>query len=305
MNEHRYLQLLQQILEEGEDKKDRTGVGTKSLFGTTLRFDLTDNKIPLLTTKKMFWKGVVEELLFFINGKTQTKELEEKGVKIWTGNTSKEFIKKLPYPANKLNQGDMGKMYGYNWRKYGSREIQGEAFYDQDCDEGYTNTVYQPGIDQLQNVFNSLKENPNSRRHLVIATDPHAEEERVLPECHYAFQFYVSNGNELSIMFNMRSSDAFLGLPMNLASYGLLCHLFAAALGYKAKELIYCGGDVHIYNNLIEQSKLQISRTPHDFPKLKINKYLSSLQDIENIKFDDLELINYQCHPAIKGQMAI
>lgn len=302
MNEHRYLQLLQQILEEGEDKKDRTGVGTKSLFGTTLRFDLSNNKLPLLTTKKMFWKGVVEELLFFIAGKTQTKELEEKGVKIWTGNTSREFLDKRGLTS--YEEGEMGPMYGFNWRSFGKREITEwvpvTAFGNLE-----EVTLDVEGIDQLQNVFNSLKNDPFSRRHLVIATDPHAADKRVLDECHYAFQFYVSNGNELSIMFNMRSSDAFLGLPMNLASYGLLCHLFAAALGYKAKELIYCGGDVHIYNNLIEQSKLQISRTPHDFPKLKINKYLSSLQDIENIKFDDLELINYQYHPAIKGQMAI
>ncbi len=301
--EQNYLDLLQDVLDNGEEKQDRTGIGTKSVFGRSLRFDLSNNTIPLLTTKKVFWKGVVEELLFFINGKTKTKELEDKGVNIWKGNTSKEFLKKRGFRVKDYRHGDMGPMYGFNWRKFGEREMQGEAEYTEEG--GFTHTVFQPGIDQLQNVFNSLKNEPGSRRHLVIATDPHAADKRVLDECHYAFQFYVSNNNELSCMWQQRSVDSFLGLPFNISSYALLTHLMANALGYKAKELIFNGGDVHIYNNHLDQVQLQMSREPYPFPKLKINKSLSSLQDIEQVKFEDLELIDYKFHPAIKADMAV
>lgn len=302
-DEQQYLNLLQKVLDEGEERKDRTGTGTLALFGQTLRFDLRQNTMPLLTTKKVFWKGVVEELLFFINGKTKTKELEDKGVNIWKGNTSKEFLEKRGFRVKDYRHGEMGPMYGFNWRKFGERTIEGEdGFTEYGAHE---NVVHQPGIDQLQNVFDSLKNDPFSRRHLVIATDPHAADKRVLDECHYAFQFYVSNDKELSLIFNMRSSDLFLGVPFNIASYALLTHLMASALGYSAKEVVFNGGDVHLYLNHIEQSKLQLSRIPNDFPKLKINKILSSLQDIEKLKMEDIELIDYHSHPAIKAEMSV
>ena len=301
--EQNYLDLLKEILEHGEEIKDRTGIGTLALFGRNLRFDLSNGKIPLLTTKKVFWRGAVEELLFFINGKTKTQELEAKGVNIWKGNTSKEFLEKRGFSIEDYKNGEIGPMYGFNWRSFGQRTMFGEE--ESNKDGGFTNTVHQLGIDQLQNVFNSLRDDPNGRRHLVIATDPHTADKRVLDECHYAFQFYVSNGNELSCMWQQRSVDSFLGLPFNIVSYALLTHIMANALGYKAKELVFNGADVHIYSNHLDQVKLQMSRDPYDFPTLKINKHLSSLQDIEKIEFEDLELINYNCHSAIKAPMAI
>jgi len=296
--EHAYLNLLQKVLSEGEEKTDRTGTGTKSLFGETLRFSLKDNTIPLLTTKKVFWKGVVEELLFFINGKTQTKELEAKGVNIWKGNTSREFLDNRG--LKDFPEGEMGEMYGAQWRRFGENNVEGISGLYQE-----PQSVFLKGIDQLQNVFNSLKDDPHSRRHVVSAWNPQEDNKTCLLPCHYAFQFYVSNKNELSLMWQQRSVDSFLGLPFNIASYALLTHLMANALGYTAKELIFNGGDIHIYNTHIEQCNLQVSRSPFEFPKLKINKNLNSLQDIEKVVFEDLELIDYKHHDPIKAKMAI
>lgn len=277
MSERNYLLLLKNILEFGEEKSDRTGIGTISTFGSQLGFSLENNSVPLLTTKKMFLKGIIEELLFFLRGETNTKKLEEKGVNIWKENTSRKFLDMRglkDYP-----EGEMGPMYGSKWRNFN-------------------------GIDQIQNALNLIKNEPNSRRIVITAYDPSASKLSVLDPCHMFFQFYVSNG-KLSCQWYQRSVDYFLGLPFNIMSYALLTHIMAKASGLEAKSLIFVGGDVHIYKNHINQVKEQLSRNCFEFPKIKINKEIKNITDIENLTFDDFELINYKCHPAIKANMAI
>lgn len=290
--EYKYLHLLEKILDEGTVKGDRTGVGTKSIFGTQLKFDLS-NSFPVLTTKKVFWKGVVEELLWFIRGETDSKKLEAKGVKIWVGNTTREFLDKrgLDYP-----EGMAGPVYGYQWRHWGKPY---NGYYD------VNSLLKNPnGIDQLANVVDTLRKNPNDRRILVSAWNV-AELERVaLPSCHLLYQFYVENG-KLSCQFYMRSIDFFLGCPFNISSYALLTCLIAKITGYLPGTLTFTGGDTHLYLNHIEQAKEQLSRTPYSFPKLNIKKDIKELVDIENLQFEDLELVNYQSHATIKAPMAV
>lgn len=288
LEEKNYLNLLDSVLKTGSVREDRTGVGTIGLFGTQLRFNLENNIVPMLTTKKMFTKAIIEELLFFIRGETNTKLLEDKGVNIWKGNTSREFLDKkgLQY----LPEGDMGKGYGYQWRKFGEH------------DNG--DSICKNGIDQLQQVFDTIKNNPNDRRMIISAWNPQQLPEMALPPCHLLFQFYVDNGY-LSCQWYQRSVDMFLGLPFNILSYAILTRIMAQATGLKAKEVIFTGGDTHIYSNHADQVKEQISREPYNFPTMQINKNISSIQDIEKLSFEDFVIDNYQHHPAIKAPMAI
>lgn len=286
-----YLQLLTNILQQGSERNDRTGVGTIGIFGSQLRFSLENGKVPMLTTKKMFTRGVIEELLFFLRGDTDTKKLEEKGVYIWKGNTTKEFLKKRG--LDHLAEGDMGKGYGYQWRKFGAMEK------DWDLPGRYN-----PGVDQLTNVIETLKKDPTDRRIIMSAWNPLQLSDMALPPCHTMVQFYANNG-KLSSQFYMRSVDTFLGLPFNLLSYGILTHIVARTVGMEAKELIFCGGDTHIYRNHREQVLQQVAREPFQFPTLKINKFLTGVKDIENLTFSDFEIIGYQSHPAIKAEMAV
>ena len=275
--EQKYLDLLKEISDNGSERKDRTGIGTKGIFGTQLRFSLENNKIPMLTTKKIHIKSVVEELLFFLRGETDTKLLEAKGVNIWKGNTSREFLDKkgLGY----LSEGSMGPMYGYLWRNFN-------------------------GIDQLKNALSLIKKDPYSRRILVTAYDPSLSEKCVLDPCHMFYQFHVDNG-KLNLQWYQRSVDCFLGLPFNILSYSLLCHMMAKASGLKAGELIFTGGDTHIYSNHFNQVKEQISREPYPFPSLTINKEISSIEDMEKLSLEDFVFNNYKHHPGIKADMAI
>jgi thymidylate synthase len=282
-DEKQYLNLLQKILNEGGLKQDRTGVGTKSLFGTHLSFSLQNNTLPLLTTKKMYTKGILAELLFFLRGETNTKKLEEQGVNIWKGNTSREFLDKIG--LNHEPEGSLGKGYGFQWRNWG----------------GTTDTK---GIDQISNLINTLKNNPNDRRMMVSAWNVSQLSEMALPPCHYTFQCYVEDG-KLSLMWHQRSVDSFLGLPFNIASYGMLAHILAKTCNLQADRLIFTGGDTHIYLNHQEQVKTQINREPFNFPKLKINKSLSSIENIEELELHDFELLEYHSHPGIKAEMAI
>lgn len=280
--EKAYLDLLQYILDNGNKKEDRTGIGTLSIFGGQLRFSLEDNKIPILTTKKIFIRGCIEELLFFIRGETNSKKLEDKGINIWKGNTSKEFLKKrgLDY-----EEGEMGPMYGNQWRSF-SHDPQIK------------------GIDQLKNVIQTIRTDPNSRRLLITAYNPLVLHLGVLEPCHTFYQFYV-NDNKLSCQFYMRSSDCFLGLPFNILSYAILTHIVAKTVGMTAKEIIFVGGDIHCYLNHLDQAKEQVSRTPYNFPTLNIEKSLSCIEDIEELSFQDFQILNYESHPAIKAPMAI
>lgn len=295
--EKNYLDLLKSILDNGSKKDDRTGVGTIGLFGTNLRFSLENNKIPMLTTKKMFTKGVIEELLFFLRGETDTKKLEAKGVNIWKGNTSREFLDKRG--LTHLLEGDMGKGYGFQWRKFG--ESEDWVGTDEDGNDYFHD---RKGVDQLKQVINALKTNPTDRRIIISGWNPQQIPETALPPCHMMVQFYVDN-DKLSAQFYMRSVDTFLGLPFNLLSYAIMTHIIAKTVGMEAKELIFVGGDTHIYNNHIEQVNEQISRTPYEFPTIEINAELNSVKDIEALEYKNFSIDNYECHPAIKAEMAI
>ncbi len=278
-----YLNLLQNILEKGSVRKDRTGVGTKSIFGTQLRFSLENNTLPLLTTKKVFTKGVIEELLFFIRGETDSKKLEAKGVNIWKGNSSREFLDKRGLFLRE--EGDIGPMYGFQWRHFGGNHRS-------------------PGTDQLKNALQLIKNDPYSRRIMVTAYNPNVSDLCVLDPCHLFFQFYVDNG-KLSCQFMMRSVDTFLGLPFNIASYAILTMIMAKASGLEPGELVFVGGDTHLYLNHEDQARQQMSRAPFKFPNLLINKQISSIEDIEKLELEDFEIKNYECHPAIKAEMAV
>jgi thymidylate synthase len=290
--EYKYLHLLQKILDTGTVKGDRTGVGTKSIYGTQLKFDLSKS-FPILTTKRVFWKGVVEELLWFIRGETDSKKLEEKGVKIWVGNTSREFLDKkgLDYP-----DGEIGPGYGFQWRHWGKPY---NGFYGVNAQGNTPN-----GIDQLANVIDKLRNNPTDRRMIVSAWNVSEIDKMALPPCHLLYQFDVTNG-KLNCMWTQRSVDSLLGLPFNISSYALLTVLLAKITNLQPGTLTFSGGDTHIYLNHIDQCNEQISREPFPFPQLNIKKDIKTLEDIEALALEDLELVGYQSHAAIKAPMAI
>ncbi|GED51282.1 thymidylate synthase [Brevibacillus borstelensis] len=261
-----YLELLQDILDNGVKKEDRTGTGTISVFGRQLRMDLRQG-FPLLTTKKVHMKSIIHELLWFLSGETNIRYLHDNGVTIWDEWADEE--------------GNLGRVYGAQWRTW----------------LGPNGQV----VDQIANVIEQIRTNPDSRRHLVSAWNPAEVEDMALPPCHYAFQFYVANGR-LSCLFNMRSVDTFLGLPFNLASYALLTHMVAQQRDLEVGELIWTGGDVHIYSNHLEQVKLQLTREPYPQPTLQIKRKPDSIFDY---KYEDFELVGYQSHPGIKAPIAV
>lgn len=284
--EQSYLDLMKKILSEGEEVVDRTGVGTKFIFGEQLSFSLKDQNLPLITTKKTFFKGIVEELLFFLRGDTDTKSLEAVGVNIWKGNTSREFLDKKG--LNSLMEGSIGKGYGYQWRNFNSK-----------------------GIDQLYNLIKSIRENPFSRRHIITAWNPEELKEMALEPCHYSMEFNVHTNNTLSCKFNQRSCDYFLGVPFNICSYALLTKIIAKSCNMESNKVIFSGGNIHLYLNHIDQANEQIKREPFQFPKCNINKNIYSdsieetIKNIESLEFKDFELVGYKYHDAIKAKMAI
>jgi len=284
-----YLDLLKQTVDKGVRKSNRTGIDTLSLFGTQLRFSLADNTLPLLTTKKMFTKGIVEELLFFLRGETNTKILEERGVNIWKGNTSKEFLKKVG--LGYLPEGDMGYGYGFQWRHFGGQKNMKDE-------------LIQPGIDQLKIVIDTIKNNPDDRRIIMSAWNPSQLKFMVLPPCHMFVQFFV-DGDQLSSQFLMRSVDLLLGLPFNIASYAILTHVVAKVTKLHAKELIFVGGDTHCYLNHIDAIHEQLKRKPFEFPKLLITKEINTIKDVEELEYSDFQIRDYQYYPAIKATMAV
>lgn len=298
VEEHSYLDLLKEILHRGSKRTDRTGVGTIGIFGSKLKFSLENGKIPMLTTKKMFAKGAVEELLFFLRGETDTTKLEAKGVNIWKGNTTREFLDSRGLEDTPT--GDMGLGYGFQWRNFGGKI--GSNKYDAERPE--PSNRYYDGVDQLSSVIHTLKTNPTDRRIIISAWNPKQLPEMALPPCHMMVQFYVDDG-QLSSQFYMRSIDSFLGLPFNLLSYGILTHIVAKTVGMKAKELIFVGGDTHIYQNHTNQAAEQSLRDPFQFPTLSIGKVLKTVSDIEQLQWADFKIEGYQSHPAIKAEMAV
>lgn len=261
-----YLELLKRITTEGVRKEDRTGTGTISVFGHQMRFNLEDG-FPLLTTKKLHLKSIIHELLWFLKGDTNVKYLQENGVRIWN-----EWADE---------NGDLGHVYGYQWRSW------------PDYNGGH--------IDQISEVIDQIKNNPNSRRIIVNAWNVADLGNMNLPPCHMFFQFYVADG-KLSLQMYQRSADTFLGVPFNIASYALLLMMVAQVTGLKPGEFIHTTGDTHLYLNHLEQVELQLSREPRALPKMKINPDVKSIFDF---KYEDFELVDYDPHPHIKGVVAV
>lgn len=261
-----YLDLLTRVLEKGEPRNDRTGTGTLSLFGYQMRFDLAEG-FPVITTKKIHLKSIIHELLWFLTGDTNVRYLQENGVRIWN-----EWADE---------NGDLGHIYGYQWRSWPAPDGK--------------------HVDQITNVVQEIKNNPQSRRLIVNAWNVGELDKMNLPPCHILFQFYVNNG-KLSCQLYQRSADIFLGVPFNIASYALLTMMMAQVTGLKPGEFIHTLGDAHIYNNHLEQVKLQLTREPYPLPQMKINP---DVRDIFSFRYDDFELINYQSHPHIKGEVSV
>jgi thymidylate synthase len=271
-----YHELLQHILDHGTDKGDRTGTGTRSIFGHQLRFDLSEG-FPMVTTKKLHLKSIIYELLWFLKGDTNIRYLQENGVRIWN-----EWADE---------NGDLGPVYGQQWRNWNNEDI-----------------------DQIKEIVETLKKNPNSRRMLVSAWNPSvmpdstksfsdnvANGKAALPPCHAFFQFYVAEG-KLSLQLYQRSADVFLGVPFNIASYALFTMMMAQVCGYQAGDFIHTFGDVHIYNNHMDQVKLQLSRKPRALPKIKINPEIKNIFDFD---YKDFNLEDYNPHPGIKAKVAV
>ena len=286
-----YIELVKRVLSKGEPRDDRTEVGTISVFGEHLRLNI-EHSFPLLTSKRVYWKGVLEELLFFISGKTDTKLLEEKGVNIWKGNTSRESLDKSG--LTRFKEGEYGAVYGYNWRHFGKPYTP-----LLERDERYQESG---GFDQLYFLVESIKRTPTSRRHYVTSWNPTTLGEVPLPSCHVSYQFYVDSKDRLSCQVYMRSCDLFLGLPFNIASYATLTYMIAKLTGKTPYELIFSIGDAHIYSNHIEQCKTLISRTQRPLPQLVIT---GEQQTIDDFKAEDFVIKDYNPHPIIKGEMAV
>ena len=271
-----YLDLIQQVLDKGVEKSDRTGTGTKSIFGYQMRFNLSDG-FPLVTTKKLHTKSIIYELLWFLNGETNIGYLKNNGVKIWDAWADKN--------------GDLGPVYGFQWRNWNN-----------------------DNIDQISELIKTIKSNPNSRRMLISAWNPSVlpdtsisfsenvkNGKAALPPCHAFFQFYVAE-NKLSCQLYQRSADVFLGVPFNIASYALLTHMIANVCDLEVGDFIHTFGDAHIYNNHTDQINLQLERKPKKLPTLKINRNVSSIFDF---KYEDFEFLNYEFHPHIKGLVSV
>ena len=261
-----YLDLMEKVLNEGQKKSDRTGTGTLSIFGYQMEFDLSIG-FPLVTTKKVHLKSIIHELIWFLQGSTNIAYLKENGVSIWD-----EWADE---------NGDLGPVYGAQWRSW---------------PDGNNGT-----IDQIQNLINSINDNPDSRRHIVSAWNPALVDEMALPPCHSLFQFYVANG-KLSCQLYQRSADIFLGVPFNIASYALLTHMIAHVCNLKAGKFVHTFGDAHLYLNHLDQAKLQLSREVISLPKLHLNP---DIKNVFDFKFEDIEIKNYESHPAISAPIAV
>lgn len=272
---HQYLDVLNDVLENGIDRKDRTGVGTRAVFNRTMRFNM-DNGFPIITTKKVGFDLVKAELLWFISGSRDVKELQKLGCRIWDANASAEYWK-----VKAEFEGDVGRIYGVQWRKW--RRPDGTEF------------------DQLADVIKRIKEKPEDRRLIVMAWNPGELDQMALPPCHAFFQFFVAEGG-LSLSMYQRSCDMFLGVPFNISSYALLLYMVAQVTGLKPKEFIHHLGDTHIYLNHFNQVKTQLNREPLDLPKLWLNP---EIKNIDDFKMDDIKLIDYRYHPGIKAPMAV
>lgn len=284
--EYQYLEAIQKIISEGTLKSNRTGIDTKAIFGMQQRYSLKDT-FPLLTTKRVFWRGILEELLWFIRGSTNAKELSEKNVHIWDANGSREFLDGRG--LQHLQEGDLGPVYGFQWRHFG-------AEYTTMTDD-YTNK----GVDQLKGVIEKIRNNPTDRTIIMCAWNPKDIPRMALPPCHCLVQFFVADG-KLSCQLYQRSADMGLGVPFNIASYALLTYMVAHVTNLEPGDFVHTLGDAHVYVNHIEPLKEQLTREPRPFPKLLIKRQVS---DIEDFRVEDFEIIGYEPHKKIKMEMAV
>ena len=302
-----YLDQLRFILNTGSKRGDRTGTGTISVFGTQNRYDLGEG-FPAVTTKRLFWKGVVHELLWFLSGSTNIKYLVDNGVNIWNDDAYRTYMKGVnqrrrfnrvdPYSKKRFiekikessdigltNLGGLGPVYGKQWRKFSG-----------DLGNGHIIKV----VDQIKNLINGIKDNPNSRRHILTAWNASEIDRMGLPPCHVISQFYVHD-NKLSCQMYQRSADMFLGAPFNIASYALLTHMIAQVCDLGVENFVHSIGDAHIYQNHLKQAKEQLDREPYELPSLWLNP---DIKNIDDFKFEDIKLEDYKCHPAIKAPLS-
>ena len=277
-----YLDLLRHVLEHGRDRGDRTGVGTRGVFGHQMRFDLRAG-FQLLTTKKLHTRSIVHELLWFLRGDTRVDSLREAGVTIWDEWATAEQTARFG-----RSEGDLGPVYGHQWRNFGATR-RADGTYERD------------GVDQIVRVLEQIRSNPNSRRLIVSGWNPREADEVALPPCHTLFQFYVQDG-ELSCQLYQRSGDIFLGVPFNIASYALLTHMIAHVAGLRVGDFVHTLGDAHLYRNHFEQAELQLSRTPRALPRLVLDP---SVTDLFAFRFEHIAFEGYDPHPAIKAPVAV
>lgn len=283
-DETQYLNLLKQVLDQGERREDRTGVGVLSVFTLTpIRYDLTHQKVPVFTTKKVVWDKGIQELLWYISGGTSSKQLEAVGVNYWRGNSTREFLDARG--LTEYEEGELGPVYGYQWRHWGG---------DYNNKEG--------GVDQLQSLIDEIKTNPTSRRLILNAWNVSDLNKMALPPCHLMCQFYVSQGKYLDCTLYQRSGDLFLGVPLNVLCYSLLTHLIAKVCGLEARSFTHVIGDAHVYLNHLDAVKEQLSRNAYPFPTVSFSREIT---DIDDVQFDDFVIDEYWCHPFIKAPMAI
>lgn len=289
-HEHQYLDLVREITKHGKQRMDRTAVGTRALFGKSMVFDVS-KYVPFITTKQLAWKSVIKELLWFISGSSNSKDLENQHVHIWKGNTSRAFLDNRGLSS--YAEGDCGPMYSHSLRHFNA-DYKG-------CTTGYD----KEGFDQLSNIISSLKRDPHSRRHLMTTFNPSVQDQCALMVCHgIAIQFFVGDDNDLSCCVYNRSQDIFLGSPFNIASYTCLLYIIAKLTDLCPGVLTMFSGDTHIYNNHMEQANLQLSRSPLPQPVLIVSDAIKS-KGLREITLDDFELIGYLCHPSIKAEMAV
>lgn len=283
-----YLELLQDVMDNGFDKDDRTGIGSRSVWGRTLRWDLSEG-FPIVTTRKVAFRIAFEETMFFLRGDRDTLELEEKNINIWTENTTREFLDARG--LDWLEEGDMGYGYGHQWRNFGGYDVK-------DSPEGW----HYSGVDQVVPMLEAMKTDPLSRRHIITAWNPQQIYGTPLPPCHILHQYQITPDGKLNSSFLMRSNDVPFGLPYNIMGYALLNHLFADYLDLEPGELVYQGNDVHIYKNQFDMVEEQLKRTPHPLPQLKILKSLNTLDELFQMQYNNVLLENYVAEPDIKNK---
>jgi thymidylate synthase len=297
-----YIDLIKDVSENGVDKPDRTGVGSRAVFGRMLRWDLSQG-FPLQTTRRVPLRIAFEETMFFLRGETQTKLLEDKKINIWKGNTSREFLDKRG--LGHLPEGDMGKGYGYQWRHW--ETLDAKIQWSWANEENIEVVKRGEEVDQIADLLSGIKKDPYGRRHVVTGWNPGQLHEMALPPCHMLHMYSVEgdftvNQGKLNNCFVMRSNDVPFGLPFNIASYALLNHIFSKHLGMIPGELVYFGWDVHIYQNQMEMVSEILERTPRQLPQLIINKDLPTFDDILNLQWEDIELIGYDPYPDVKNK---